>query len=427
MPSIPKPVCHYNRATSTLHKKHSEIEGIISSTGENYLISQFADDTSFAILNTPGNLDRLLHALEKFTWISGLKLNVEKSELLLLGTSSLWDVPQSSRKLVKDEVKMLGVQISTNQQKVIDNNYNPVLEKMKNRTKIWANRRMSLAGKIAICKTLLISQLIYCMTVLPSPNQEYWSKVNKLLFNFLANNKGERLKRKTLIGPYKEGGFCMTDIEYQNRTIKIGWIKRLLTTDGVWSSFIREKLPKVELEYLFRCNIRFKDLRTQIPTKSAWSEILKEWCNLNFKEEVEGKEAVYNQNLWLNSHIKIGGEAGVNWKWYNAGIKWLSDIVNEDEGRMLTLSEIEFKYDIAIPFTEYLGLRTSIPRQWWAAIGAVDQNEEEEDYKWIDRVMDNKHHGKMIYNHLVQTEFIAPIRKAETCILLLPIQMSLQA
>ena len=56
-----------------------------------------------------------------------------------------------------------------------------------------------------------------------------------------------------------------------------------------------------------------------------------------------------------------GGEAGVNWKWYNAGIKWLSDIVNEEEGRMLTLSEIESKYDIAIPFTEYLGLQTSIP------------------------------------------------------------------
>ena len=114
---------------------------------------------------------------------------------------------------------MLGVQISTNQQKVIDSNYNPLLEKTKNRTKIWANRRLSLAGKIAICKTLLTSQLVYCMTVLPLPSKEYWREVNKVLFNFLANNKGEKLKRKTLIGPYKEGGFCMIDIECQNRAI----------------------------------------------------------------------------------------------------------------------------------------------------------------------------------------------------------------
>ena len=205
----------------------------------------------------------------------------------------------------------------------------------------------------------------------------------------------------------------MIDIESQNRAIKIGWIKRLLMTEGVWSSFIREKLPRVELAYLMRCNIQYKDLRIKIPIISIWADILKEWCHLNFNADIENKEAVLNQNLWYNSHIKIGGVAGINWKWYNAGIKWLSDIVNEETGRMLRLAEIERKYGLAIPFTEYLGVKISIPRHWWVTISRVGHEEEEEDYKWIDRIMDNQQHGKMIYNHLVQTEFIAPTKKAE--------------
>ena len=95
------------------------------------------------------------------------------------------------------------------------------------------------------------------MTVLPSPNKEYWKEVNKILFGFLANNKAEKLKRDTIIGQYKQGGFEIIDIETQNRTIKIGWVKRLITNTGVWSSYVLGKLPTVNLEYLLRCNIKY--------------------------------------------------------------------------------------------------------------------------------------------------------------------------
>ena len=60
---------------------------------ESYIISHFADDTSFAILNTPGNLDRLFQLLERFT---GLNINVDKSELLLLGIGTTWDIQKTT-------------------------------------------------------------------------------------------------------------------------------------------------------------------------------------------------------------------------------------------------------------------------------------------------------------------------------------------
>lgn len=393
------------------------IKGIRSTKGENYIISQFADDTSFAILNQPGNLAKLFKCLENFTRISGLRINVEKTELLLLGIGTTWDVPKEYRKLVKEEVKVLGIMISTNKQKLIQSNYNPVLEKMKNKASIWSKRKLSLAGKIAIVKSLITSQLVYCITVLPSPPKEYWKEANKILFSFLANNSTEKLKRHTIIGQYKEGGFGMIDIETQNQTAKIGWVKRLLTNTGVWSSYILEKLPNVDLNYILRCNIKYNDLSLKLPKGSIWAEIFEKWCDLNYNDNITGKEMVYNQNIWLNSHIKIGNKATVNQKWYRKGIRWLKDLIHEPENRMLTLEELENKYHTIIPFTEYLGVQKAIPREWLLTIQSQDDQditeEEEEDYKWIDRLSDHRQHGKLIYNHLLQRKFLPPTAKLE--------------
>ena len=120
---------------------------------------------------------------------------MEKSELLLLGTGTAWNIPEEHRKLIREEVKMLGIMLSTNKQKMQQSNYAPILEKMRNKAAIWSKGRLSLAGKIAITKTLITSQLVYCMTVLPSPNKEYWKEINKILFGFLANNRTEKLKK----------------------------------------------------------------------------------------------------------------------------------------------------------------------------------------------------------------------------------------
>ena len=98
-------------------KQHSLIEGVQNNTGESYLISQFADDTSFAIINSKENVHTLFHILPNVGRLSGLNINIEKSELLLLGIGSLWDVPQEYRKLVKDKVKLLEIYITTDLKK----------------------------------------------------------------------------------------------------------------------------------------------------------------------------------------------------------------------------------------------------------------------------------------------------------------------
>lgn len=64
-----------------------KLTGITSKSGNNYLISQFADDISFAITNDPTNMDYLFYLLDLYGNIADLKMNINKTEILLLGNT----------------------------------------------------------------------------------------------------------------------------------------------------------------------------------------------------------------------------------------------------------------------------------------------------------------------------------------------------
>ena len=170
-------------------------------------------------MNTTNILPTTLNLLERFTTISGLKINIDKSELLMLGSCTIWDIPKKYRPIVKESVKILGIHLSRDHRMVYTLNYIPVLDKIKNLATIWSKRNLSLAGKITIIKTMILSKLIYCMTVLPKPPLEHLKDVERITYKFIANNKQEKLPRATLIGDFKEGGYRMTDIHSQLQAI----------------------------------------------------------------------------------------------------------------------------------------------------------------------------------------------------------------
>ena len=51
--------------------------------------------------------------------------------------------------------------------------------------------------------------------------------VNKIIFNFIWDNKPAKIKRKTIIAEKKCGGLRMVDFEMMERSLKIAWVKEL--------------------------------------------------------------------------------------------------------------------------------------------------------------------------------------------------------
>ena len=65
---------------------------------------------------------------------------------------------------------------------------------------------------LTIIKTLALSKLIYNASVL-NPPKGFAKKVNGKTFRLVWNFKADKLKRITLIHPFKSGGLNMVDFE----------------------------------------------------------------------------------------------------------------------------------------------------------------------------------------------------------------------
>ena len=67
-----------------------------------------------------------------------------------------------------------------------------------------------------------------------------------MFFNFLWNDKGDKIKRNIMINDYSKGGLKMIDIASFNRSLKATWIKKYLHKEncGSWKSFFDSELEE---------------------------------------------------------------------------------------------------------------------------------------------------------------------------------------
>ena len=67
------------------------------------------------------------------------------------------------------------------------------IERVKNILSSWSARRLTLLGKITIIKALAVSQIVHVLISLPT-HQGAHKEINTLLYDFLWESKGDKLK-----------------------------------------------------------------------------------------------------------------------------------------------------------------------------------------------------------------------------------------
>lgn len=81
-------------------------------------------------------------------------------------------------------------------------------------------------------KSLLLSKFTHFFISLPKPNSQWIQQFEKMLYNFIWGNKIDKISRKTLQLNYEKGGCRMTNVEIFIKSLKLTWIRRLLTTNS---------------------------------------------------------------------------------------------------------------------------------------------------------------------------------------------------
>ena len=148
------------------------------------------------------------HLLESFSLSSGLRINYKKTEALWIGSCVGKEenlLPEKNIQWNESKVKFLGVWLSTDPKITLRTNYDEKLEKIRIVLNSWKLRRLTLIGKIVVLKSLAASHLPYILAPLET-DERFLKEINQIFYDFLWNNKGDKIKRSVLINSYDKGG-----------------------------------------------------------------------------------------------------------------------------------------------------------------------------------------------------------------------------
>ena len=179
-------------------RKNKDIKGI-SLNGKEYKLSQYADDTQLILDGSEKSLTEALHLLKQYYKMSGLKINIDKTRALWIGSSS-----SSTERLCEEfpldwsqePLRILGVTFSPLVFNIWELNSQEILLKVKNTLNHWFKRRLTLSGRITVIKSLAISKFLHLFISLPPPPNELINKLEKLFYRFLWNSGPDRIKKK---------------------------------------------------------------------------------------------------------------------------------------------------------------------------------------------------------------------------------------
>ena len=304
------------------------------------------------------------------------------------------------------KVYALGVWFSTVEKNAFYDNFSEKIERIKNILNSWSARRLTLLGKITIIKSLAVSQIVHVLSSLPT-HQGALKEINSLLYDFLWDKKGDKIKRVEMINDYDKGGLKMIDVQSFNESLKMKWIQGYLNNDnqGKWKLFVDYYLQKHGGKAVFLSNLKPQDV-LQLNIKDPFlREIIEHWTNLNYREKNLDFDSMI---LWHNSLIRIENRPFFYKAWFKAGVTEVKDLLNKDQ-TFLSYNAFIDKYNIKTNYLEYFKVISAL-KQFKKSCSPVLHNSLSND---IAILLSHSNICKEFYRRLVQKKASTPLRSEE--------------
>ncbi|KAJ0938893.1 putative RNA-directed DNA polymerase [Helianthus annuus] len=232
--------------------------------------TMYADDVMFVGEWDPDNLKNLKRILRIFYLMSGLKINFHKSRLVGVGVSEMESLHFANIIGCKREflpIMHLGLPLGANMKYV--KNWDPVLQKFKNKLNNWKAKSLSFGGHLTLVKSVLTSLPLYFLSMFKAP-----SKVIKSLDSIrrkflwggsLSNNKISWVRWDKVLKPKSKGGLGVNCLKTLNMALLAKWKWRALNESNNQWSLVVKHVHNVNFSSL---DDMFKSLRSD-----HWSHI----------------------------------------------------------------------------------------------------------------------------------------------------------
>ncbi len=289
--------------------------------------SMYADDTSLLLSNFE-SMKNAIDTVNNFSSVAGPKLNIDKTEGILLGPYKNSVASFGNVTFTNDAIRYLGIYIGHDKIQCDKKNWDDKLEKIQIILEKWKKRHLSLFGKILVLKSLAASILIHPMSILTVPEQ-FLKEVEKCFFKFLWETT-DRIKRKTLIGKKEKGGLNMLDIYCKDKAIKAGWAKRL-SENNINSIFVNTYLSKfgIDCDYILKSNIKSAKIFIEyLKIPKFWAEVfasINQCKTLKNNDNINDSEFL-SEPIWMNERFKYRNKPIFISNWSKSNILFVKDL-----------------------------------------------------------------------------------------------------
>ena len=142
--------------------------------GVEFLVSQYADDTSLILDGSRESLENCIRILKLYANASGLCVNIDKTKVIWIGSrkgSKLKFCEHVNLQWEMNEFTVLGVKFTYNLKDMVDLNYAEKLNEIKKLFLNWSKRILTPLGKITVIKSLALSKINHLILALPNPSK----------------------------------------------------------------------------------------------------------------------------------------------------------------------------------------------------------------------------------------------------------------
>ena len=337
---------------SIMLRKNKEIKGI-ETRNKQYLLSQFADDTALCLDGSKKSFEATIHTLDKFSNMSGLVINNEKTQIMWFGSEK-----NSKKRYMRDRnytwdpgiVRILGINFSIDLDRICEINYRGKLTELENIMNVWSKRNLTPFGKVVVLKTLVIPKLLYLFLNLQDPPIQFINNLETIMYKFLWDNKPSKIDKNTVKRDYNEGGIKMINIHVFLANLKISWLRRILENNNLKETTF-DLNPEIR-QLLFNGGEIVSKINDKL--NPFWKNVAIHYKTLDNSYIPTKTNDFLSEFIFGNKGIKRGGEAIFHDHLIEKGIFRIGDLIN-NEYNFMTYREFQRQNHTCIDFLTYQG------------------------------------------------------------------------
>ena len=260
----------------------SNIRGIdVPSLDERVKVSLFADDTT-VILTEYDSLSDLTEILNQWCDVSGAKFNVEKTEIIPIGSAEYRRKLVETRKINDEgETVPTSIHIARDREATrilgawVGNELNPeepwkkIVETIKKDFKRWETRYPTLEGKRLIVQMIAGGKTQFLARAQGMPDS-IQAEIQKTITGFVWGKERATMCMKDVARNPERGGRKIMDIAKRNEAIDLMWVKQYLNmgADRPKWAFMMDEIFRIERPK------RAKETHQMIEN---WNPLIQDW------------------------------------------------------------------------------------------------------------------------------------------------------